>query len=50
MYISAEDHPGAGAEELREMDEIWNAHVQQLISCDLCSRTFFPDRSLGGCL
>ena len=26
------------------MDEIWNAHVQQLISCDLCARTFFPDR------
>ena len=26
------------------LDEIWNAHVQQLIACDLCARTFFPDR------
>ena len=23
---------------------IWEAHVQQLIPCSLCARTFFPDR------
>ena len=25
-------------------DAIWEAHVQQLIPCSLCQRTFFPDR------
>ncbi len=25
-------------------DAIWEAHVQQLMPCDLCGRTFFPDR------
>ena len=23
---------------------IWEAHMQQLIPCGLCARTFFPDR------
>lgn len=25
-------------------DAIWEAHVQQLVACSKCSRTFFPDR------
>ena len=25
-------------------DAIWEAHVQQLVPCAQCGRTFFPDR------
>ena len=25
-------------------EAIWEAHVQQLIPCSKCGRTFFPDR------
>jgi hypothetical protein len=25
-------------------DAIWEAHVQQLVPCPNCGRTFFPDR------
>ena len=27
-------------------DAIWDAHVQQLVPCKICGRTFFPDRIL----
>ena len=35
----------AGEENLQDsFSEIWEAHMQQLIPCQHCARTFFPDR------
>ena len=33
-----------GTEFTQTFDAIWEAHVQQLMPCKMCGRTFFPDR------
>ena len=43
LSIFPPEDQGSAAEDT-SLDEIWNAHVEQLIACDLCARTFFPDR------
>ena len=40
--ISSESNGSESKEE--KLDAIWEAHVQQLIPCQNCGRTFFPDR------
>ena len=38
MYFSEEENLNDS------FNAIWEAHMQQLIPCTLCGRTFFPDR------
>jgi len=42
--VSYMDHIEADQSLNESFNEIWEAHVQQLLPCPLCARTFFPDR------